>query len=124
MVGGRGEVKLLWSDGDGWTLSCSKSCSWKLGERQSFPPIPGRLQEILEDLGKLSSSHHGVQNHAETFSGSTLVDELQDFLCDGQSGRRAEGGQLLFILLLLLTLKTMTSDTLQVETRELAWLTN
>lgn len=53
------------------------------------------------------SSHRGVHNDAETFSSSTLVYELQDLLCNGQSGWRAEGRQLLFILLLT-SLKTMT----------------
>lgn len=45
--------------------------------------------------------HRGVHDGAETFSGPTLVDELQDLLRDGQRGRRAEGGQLLLILVLL-----------------------
>lgn len=38
-------------------------------------------------------------NGGESLPGSALVDELQDLLSDGQSGRGAEGGQLLLFLL-------------------------
>lgn len=65
---------------------------------------PGNPEE------RLGPAHRGVHDGAETFSGSTLVDELQDLLCDGQSGRWAEGGQLLFILLLRLKTQTRYQD--------------
>lgn len=48
-------------------------------------------------------SNRGVGvNGGESLPGSALVDELQDLFGDGQGGRRAEGGQLLFILFLLI----------------------
>lgn len=55
-------------------------------------------------MGVLFSNRHVSVDGSEPLSGSTLVDELQDLLCDGQSGRRTEGGQLLFLLLLFLLL--------------------
>lgn len=69
-------------------------------------------QEASNPEERLGSppAHRGVHDDAESFSGSTLVDELQDLLRDGQRGRRAEGGQLLFILLLLLRGKTDTAS--------------
>lgn len=48
------------------------------------------VKHLCKDLDSLCS-HRGVHNDAETFSSSTLVYELQDLLCDGQSGWRAEG---------------------------------
>lgn len=59
-------------------------------------------------VGVLFSNRHVSVDGSEPLSGSTLVDELQDLLCDGQSGRRTEGGQLLFLLLLFLLLLIQT----------------
>lgn len=55
------------------------------------------MHTIPEDLlwspddGPRRCSHRGVVESSETLSGSALVDELQNLLCDGQDGWRAEG---------------------------------
>ena len=55
----------------------------------------------MEFGGAVESPHLGVGvNGSKSLPGSALVDELHDLISDGQRGRRAEGGQLLFLLLL------------------------
>lgn len=53
-----------------------------------------------EQSGVCSDRH--VVNGWESLSGSALIDELQDLFCDGQGGWRAEVGQLLFVIVILI----------------------